>query len=266
MRRRRAFTILEVLVAMSVTMVLSALMMQVLSHTSTLWSHTNESLDTFREARAALQVMGRDLAQLRSMPQVPRAFPLLALESHPETAPEDRVNQELYALVSTPNVGKADWCAIGYFCRWNQARKAFSLSRQFTRSDTAFEKLGEVLNAKTPLSGARAFMALYTRPDKDSDWGSVDDLATYCWDLQFVLPEKLTLPSTQQQEWPQGEFSQQLPAWIEVRCKVLGSLAARRLAGHPVTRDTWFDPASPLYQKLILPYEQEFTTRISLAQ
>jgi hypothetical protein len=254
------------IVAVAVTMGLVLLMTQVIGQSNTIWTRSNESLDTFREARAALQMMAQEIGQVRAMALPKVIFPLLAFQAHPDTDPEDTRNQEVYALTSTPNTGRADFCAIGYFCRWNTDISAYTLCRQFTKSDDTFLGMQQVFKGTTPVAPAAAFALLYKRP---ADGGSavVDDLASYIWDLHFYLPANLNgLTPPQSTTWPYGPFSLELPPWIEVRCKALGAAAAKHLAQAPVSRDTWFSPTSPAYRTAIRPYEKEFVTRISLVQ
>lgn len=263
MSNRRAFTLVEVTVAIAVTLVLTTLMLNVLNQSSVIWNRSNESLDTFREARGALQVMSREIGGLRSMPEPNKTFPLLSLQHHPNTEDEDKVNEEIYALVNTPNAGRANWCAVGYFCRWDAKHNSYSLVRQFTGSDDTFANMRVVFNATSPLTGPAAFQQLYDRDRINSQ----DVVATYCWDLHFDLPTGLELMDAQQGAfWPQGDFSQKLPPWIQVRCKVLGSLAARRLQNAGISKADWFKTDSDKYRRFILPYQQQFVTRISLAQ
>lgn len=261
MSKRSAFTLVEVTVAIAVTLVLMTLMLQVLNQSSIIWNRSNESLDTFREARGALELMARELGQIRSMPVPERTFPLLSLRHSPQTQPEDTMNQEIYGLVRARNEDKADLCAVGYYCKWVESRSAFSLVRQFSPSGETFSNLRLVLSASSPLNNSQAFTQLYSRNREEA-------VATYLWDLQFALPDNINFSETdlQRQTWPQGDFSQKLPPWVEVRCKSLGSLAARRLKGIGLTRDVWANPEAPLYKKLIAPHQQQFVTRISFAQ
>ncbi|MEA3210327.1 MAG: hypothetical protein QOE70_3384 [Chthoniobacter sp.] len=103
MRKRRAFTLGEMLVALAVTSLLMVLMMRMFMDSTAIWQQNEERLDTFREARAALQLMARELATVNAVPHVPDQFPVLALRHHPTTTTPDQVNEEVYALASVPN-------------------------------------------------------------------------------------------------------------------------------------------------------------------
>jgi len=276
------------MVAVSVTLVLVILMLRIFTEGSTAWQRNDEKLDTFREARAALQSISRDFSALAPLPRpeltatptpapgsstnVPPLdeFPLLTLDHHPDTADEDKVNEEIYGILPARNEGRSSLCAIGYYCAWDQNKRAFILRRQFTKSNATFANLRGALNTVAPLNYSKSFQLLFARglsPDEQY----VDDLATYIWDFRVVIPNILENPATGTSakiyKWPQGPFARDLPEWVEVRFKALGSNAARKMESlGGLTRDTWFNPRSDLYQKYILPNEQEFVTRIKLCR
>lgn len=262
---RRAFTLVEMMVALAVTGLLSVLMLRMFMDSSAIWKANDERLETFREARAALQLMARELAAVNAAPELPEKFPMLALRYHGDTAPEDQVNQEVYALTSTRNAGRSDLCAVGFFCVWDETRKTFALRRQFTASDATFTNLRAALNAASPMTSAGAFKLLYARSVPTGDTEPIQELANYVWNLEFAIPDRIN-PALADRKYPQDPFWRELPEWIEIRFKALGASAARKLEGQAVTRATWFDNAAPLRQRLILPNEQQFVTRVKLSR
>lgn len=265
MNSRRAFTLVEMIVALGVTAVLSVLMLRMFMDSSAIWKANDERLETFREARAALQLMARELGAVNAAPELPEKFPMLALRHHADTEPEDQVNQEIYALTATRNAGLSDLCAVGFFCTWDAARKTYTLRRQFAESNTTFARLSTALSATSPMNGAGAFSHLYARPKVEGTDEPVQEIATFVWNLEFAIPDRAN-PALTGPPWPQGPFWRELPEWIEIRFKALGASAARKLEGQPVTRETWFDPQSSLNQRLILPNEQQFITRVKLSR
>jgi prepilin-type N-terminal cleavage/methylation domain-containing protein len=272
MNRPHAFTLLELLVALGVTSVLVVLMFNVFLSGSTLWQKNEEQLDTFREARAAMQMMTRDFSGLSAVPDAPDKFPILALRYHSDTAPEDEVNKEIYGIVPARNPGRGSLCAVGYFCVWDASKSAFVLRRQFTESNTTFDNLKAALSVGSPLSPAQAFDTLYARPTKNTAEQTIDDIATYVYsfDVEWAEtnpPPQPSLPPqpTVQLPWPQT-FAREVPAWVEIRFKALGSNAARKLAGQGINRTTWTSPTNSTYQRMILPGEQQFVTRIKLSR
>jgi len=287
-KRSNAFTLLEVMVAVSVTLVLVILMLRIFTEGSTAWQRNDEKLDTFREARAALQTMARDFSALSPLPRAEPTttpapgpgqpsqpnplsdFPLLYIDHYPETEDVDKVNQEIYGLIPTRNKGRSSLCAVGYYCVWDVNKHAFILRRQCTESNTTFNALKAVLSTIRPMNTTQAVETLFAR-GLDPDVQSIDDLATYIWDFQVKIADKPADPvtGTGAQPWPdtQKAFSRELPLWVEIRFKALGSNAARKIENQALlNRDVWFDPTSDQYQKLILPGEQEFVTRIKLCR
>jgi prepilin-type N-terminal cleavage/methylation domain-containing protein len=295
--KQRGFTLVELIVGLSVTSVLVVLMLGVFNDSSIVWQRNDEKLDTFREARAALQVMSRDLASVAPIPKTDATrdalgnlpadvladFPVLALQPHPDGDPDDRVNEEIYALTSTPNLGTGNLCAVGYFCVWDSKKTAFALRRQFTNSDATFAYLARALTVPitTPqvnapaLTGKAAFNALFARITDPDDpqvaRQSIEDLATYIWDFRVLTPDQIddqeaTATPPPPRPWPQGVYCRELPDWVEIRFKALGGNAVRKIEGRQITRETWLDPTSQEYRRFILPGEQQFITRVRLCR
>lgn len=282
---KRGFTLVEMIVALAVTSVLTVLMLRMFTDSSTIWKREDDRLDTFREARAALQLMATELSTVNPLPELnPKAsegeaerFPALALRYHPNTPEGDQTtpgNQEIYALAALPNRGKSDLCAIGYYCEWVEAKSCYVLRRQFTDGDETFARLQKVLKASAPISYPASFAVLYNRSVTDNGTGivsePVQDLATYVWDLQFTLPAPAATtanPNPPPPKWlDQRIYGRELPQWVEIRFKALGSSAARKLEGQPMGRTDWFKTKETAYQRFILPAEQQFVTRVKLSR
>lgn len=280
----RAFTLMELMVAMGVTSILVVLMLQIFERGSSAWQGNDEKLDTFREARAALQIMARDLSALSPAPAadaifptpaggaaVPtggastQSFPILTLDYHKDTPSEDKVNDEVYGLVGTRNRGLGDWCAVGYYCEWNKDMKAFVLRRQFANSDDTFARLQPLAKAGVASSARALFESIFVRPAEPGD-----ALATYVWDFHIDVPDPANANNLMAH--PQGSFNRNLPPWIDIRFKALGANAARKLKYQNITREVWTStkespgPLRDLYDRYILPGEQQFYTRVRLTQ
>ena len=281
-RSLRAFTLMELMVAMGVTSILVVMMLQIFERGSSAWQGNDEKLDTFREARAALQVMARDLSSLGpapaadaafptppagtpSAPATPaQSFPILTIDYHDKTKDEDKVNDEVYGLIGTRNRGLGDWCAVGYYCEWDEKMKAFVLRRQFANSDTTFNILQPIAKAGTATTSRDLFKSIFVRNQPG------DALATFVWDFHIDVPDP-TNPNTMMVH-PPGSFNRNMPPWIEIRFKALGANAARRLKDQKITREVWTatkenpGPFRDLYERFILPGEQQFYTRVRLTQ
>jgi prepilin-type N-terminal cleavage/methylation domain-containing protein len=150
-----AFSLLEVLVAISVLSVLLVILLNIVQNATSLWRGAENKVEAYREARAALQVMSSDLKNI--LPTTNTDF--------------FRTN-----LTNTPNIGflaalpissqdttssKSDICAVGYFVAYdnkshvagNNGRQSYNLYRYFVESNETFAKLAnkpqDVLNLNT---------------------------------------------------------------------------------------------------------------------
>ena len=263
--RNKAFTLVELLTAMAVTCLLVGVMLQVFSLGSSTWKRVDEKLDTFREARAAIQIMSRDFASISQVPGAPAGLSTLTLDWHPDTQMPDRVNQEAYLLTTSRNRGRSDLCAVGYFCTWDNEIGAFSLRRQFTDSDTSFAALQRAALLK-PAAALAVFPLVHARSKE------LDTLAAYIWELQFLVPDHAN--PDQFAPWPAGFFARELPPWVEIRFKALGTQAARIVTSEGATRQHWFPGTGDhldtshkaFFDRKILPQMQEFSTRVKLGK
>ncbi|HSH37485.1 MAG TPA: prepilin-type N-terminal cleavage/methylation domain-containing protein [Chthoniobacterales bacterium] len=236
-RHRGAFSLVEVLISIAITTVIVVLLFQVFVAAATQWQASDQRIDTFRDARAALHFIARDLSRAH----VNASAGMLRLsDTFGDFA------KEAYAVTASANSGKSDLCAVGYYCAWDGATKTFTLKRLFRDSDAAF---GLLKGATMP-----NFNALFAK-----DAALEEAVAAYVWDLQFrpgVEDTAVNPSSAQPPDW----------RWVEIRFKSMSPASARRLRDLPVDVSTWFDAASDVYRTHILPFEQQFVTRVSLHQ
>ena len=227
-----AFTLVEVLISVAITTIIVVLLFQVFAAAAAQWQTADQRIDTFRDARAAMHIIKRDLSRAN----VAANSGMLRLTDF-----FGGFAKEAYAITPTANLGKSDLCSVGYYCSWDPGSKTFTLRRAFRDSDAAFNLLKTV-----------DFNALYAK-DVTGD----EALATYVWDLQFkpgIEKDPIDPSTSSPADW----------RWVEVRFKSMSSASARRLRDLPVDIPTWFDATSDLYVKHILPFEQQFVTRVTL--
>ncbi|HEY2799944.1 MAG TPA: hypothetical protein VGI85_05075 [Chthoniobacterales bacterium] len=230
-----AFTIAELLVAIALTLVIVAILFRVFAATARQWQTSDQRIDTFRDARAVLQLMARELgrADISGNPE------MIALFNQ-----QGNYASEAYTVAPIPNSGKSDLCAVGYYTEFDSTTKAFSLKRVFKDSDAAFPALA---------GAAPNFTSLYAKTPND------ETVAAYVWDLEFrpgLLADPVAPTANPTANWK----------WLEIRFKSMSPAAARKIRNFGVTANTWSDPTSALYKNLILPYEQQFVTRVVLRQ
>lgn len=141
-KKSPAFSLLEILVAVSVLSILLVILLNIVQGATNLWRTSENKVEAYREARAALQVMSSDLRNI--LPSTNFAF--------------FRTN-----LTSTPNLGflatlpissqnpasLSDVCTVGYFLAYSNkspvsttsGRQSYNLYRYFVESNETFTNL-----------------------------------------------------------------------------------------------------------------------------
>ncbi len=245
-----AFTLLELLAACTVTVVILAVALRLFGATVAIWRRSEQRTDTRREARAALDIMARDLG-MTAAPSSPEDATLW-LAHDPASLPEDRAaNEEVCALVTLPfGTGGpgGDLCAVGYRCVWDDAVRCYVLKRRFLDGGATLAALranAQSTPGTAPLFGSGAAVE--------------EEVARYIWDLT-LRPCAHGAPAA----YPEAACTGTLPGWIEIRFKALGPAGAQKLRSLSVTRATWKNPADPVYKVAIAPFQQQFVTRVPL--
>src|SRR5438132_13953545 len=152
--RVSAFTLVELLIATGITVAMVLMLGWMLGSLMSSATHTTQRVDAFRDARAALQVMERDLRNLVRTQWSPDPFtnpppaPCAAATTstpvtlatayfvlkdiYPDPATTANHNQQLYTLVAAKTTASSgDVCAVGYYCQWDSGLRAYSLRRFF---------------------------------------------------------------------------------------------------------------------------------------
>lgn len=230
---RTAFTLIELLVAMAVGTIMIVFLLQVFNASIKAWRQGEDQTETYREARAAMQMMVRDLSQT-IQPMTPSVYasptpvpgstpaviaPALVIDRYSNDTPAngDEINEEVYCLTTIPNNGASNLCAVGYFCAWRpgfdnsaHAPHAYSLMRQYLGSGapanpTAIPGLYDRFkaassaqlpppNPQVPLTFAEVFERETPPLTSITPKAVATELASYIWDLQIRTPA--TLQST----------------------------------------------------------------------
>jgi type II secretory pathway pseudopilin PulG len=278
----RGFTLAELLIATGVTAGLVVMLGWMLGSLMRTSSHATSRVDAFRDARAALQMMERDLRNLVSnqwdnkTPPNPVTKPAAYFALDNRYADPGAGNQQLYVLVaarptasltpcptppppldSCPYAGQlpiADICAVGYYCAWDG--HSYSLHRFFRDS---CHTLCVIQNA----TGYAADSALYDLSAPDA---TNDVLAAYVWNLKITMYNSsgaviTTYPYICD---PDVATPTQLPAAIEISFNAMSPQAARTVMSVSSAPNDWMDTTTQNYQRLILPHVYQFRSRINL--
>ena len=273
-RDHGGFTLAELLVATGVTAGMVLMLGWMLGSLMSSASHANERVDAFRDARAALQMMERDLRNLvrtqwnpdpftnqilapcasslvlTTAVTVPAAyFALDNLYADPAAG-----NQQLYALIADTTSGSSgDVCAVGYYCRWDDQLHAYTLRRFFRNSTATFA----VMRAAGSYA---ADTALYTPGPSDPV------LAAYVWNFKVTTYDANGTVITTYPCICDGSATaaRMLPAAVEISFNAMSPQAARTVMSVSSSANDWMDSTTQNYQRLILPHTYQFRSRINL--
>jgi type II secretory pathway pseudopilin PulG len=230
------FTLAELLIAIAITALLIVILFQVFAATASQWQFSDQRIDAFRDARAAMQRMVQELGRAN----INGAAQMLTLSD-----PYNDFAKEVYAISPIANTGKSDLCTVGYYCYYDPTTHAYSLKRLFKTSDLTFTSLA---------MSSPDYTTLYQKDSPSAD----EVAAAYVWDLQIrpgTGPNVVSItsaPST----WN----------WLEVRFKAMSPASGRKIRSSSIDLSTWFNSTSQLYKTYILPYEQQFVSRVTLQQ
>ena len=254
----RGFTLVELLIATGITVAIVLMLGWMLSSLMSTASHATQRVDAFRDARAALQVMQRDLRNLVrtqwTTPTQPQTLPTayFALDNI-YTADPVAGNQQLYALVSAKTTASSgDVCAVGYYCQWDNQLHAYSL-RRFFRDSAAMRPV-------FLLAGSYAAdSALY---DLNAPDAKNDVLAAYVWNLKITMYDSggaviNTYPYICD---PDATTPKTLPAAIEISFNAMSPQAARTVMSVTSDPSVWMN----MDANLVKPHAYQFRSRINL--
>lgn len=140
-KKSPAFSLLELLVAISVLSILLVILLNIVQGATNLWRTSENKVEAYREARAALQVMSSDLKNI--LPSTNTAFFRTDLTNSP--------NLGFLATLPTSSQNTnslSDVCTVGYFRAYNNkspvastGRQSYNLYRYFVESNETFTNL-----------------------------------------------------------------------------------------------------------------------------
>ena len=249
---KKAFSLIELLVAMAVLSLLVVMMLGLVDAATKLWRDSENRVDAYREARAALGIMSRDLRNVLATTNT-NLFMLNADGAFAKAPAGAETNADragaaffLSALpVNAQEEGKnrSDICEVGYFLGFERLTGAqnqtLNLYRFFVSSDDTFVRLGGGNNFDgVPLAGARSeLLARNIREFK---------VTPYAFSNNAYVP---FIPST----------GQAMPDVLELTVTAVNQDAAKRFTN----RADWTSLNPP---ESLTNAQQTFTTRIRLNQ
>jgi prepilin-type N-terminal cleavage/methylation domain-containing protein len=164
-QRTRAFTLVEMLVALAITSVLVVLLVNVVSAALAVWEQGRNQIDTFANARQVLARIGDEISGAIASSS-PRAVDfsenLTSIVAPSGTSPIPTKSENVFFVAPYPNVDSGDLCVIAY--RHNNVAP-YKLERGFIESHAACT--GKTAASSTP-SPTRYQSSLY--PNSNTAW------------------------------------------------------------------------------------------------
>lgn len=252
--RTPGFTLAELLVSMAILSGLILLLFSIVDQTTHIWSTSEQRVDAFREARAALYTIARDLESVISSPDadVDGAPDFNYFFVNPARTgvtdvtftgvAEDAEGDRLFFLTSQSlssqgNAAKNETCSVGYYLDYVPGQpNAFKLFRYFMNSNETFARL------KDYTSGTSTVLMQASSATNECLARNVIYFSVTAYD------NSMTAVSPWQKD--------HTPAAIELSITAYSYTAANSFA----SRSDWLDVTSPRNRRS----KQTFTTRISL--
>jgi type II secretory pathway pseudopilin PulG len=243
---------LEMLVSMAVLSMLLVLLLSMVDNATKMWRQSENRVDAYREARAALNLIASDLASIYTSTNANFTYVNRATATVPTMQPH--LDGKLFFVTALP-VGaqgvdqKSDLCTVGYFAGYDKTsltgkgEASMNLYRFFRPSNETFTAL------KTGDIGDE--MSISTAPTSDD----AEVLAKNITGFKVVAYSKH--PTTAGKLTP---FSQSattpMPDVLEITLNAISNDAAKRFT----SRAEWEDDESPTHAQHV----RTFTKRVVL--
>lgn len=274
-----AFSLLELLAAMAVLSLLSVVLFQMVDGATRLWRDKEKRVESYREARAALGFISREIGSALVLPHATGtiagtpvytstnglpAFVLTsasnAIGANADFTPTDPA-QALFFLAALPASARGatpddgDICAVGYYLAYTADSSGIGATARSRKLYRHFRGSADTLNAVRaalrPVSVPGAFVTggLF-RPSASSDEPLARNIADFRVTAMTEKPDGSLQPAA-------GEWDRQIwPPAVEIRITALNSAAAARLS----TESDWDNTNVPA----VLSDSRIFTARVAL--
>jgi prepilin-type N-terminal cleavage/methylation domain-containing protein len=261
---RRGFTLLELLVSMSILALLLALLLSMVNGATKLWRANENRVDSYREARAAINLIASDLTAI--YPSANLNYFYTQKDEKPATPVQiPGMNGSLFFLTALPidaqgsdknaTANKSDLCTVGYYLGYdktsltNNGTRSYNLYRYFRGSNDTYTDA--LLVGDDILAGVN----IDTRTN-----GNSEVLAKNITGFK-VVPYEIP-PATAANPSPKPiEFTKTaqtpLPDMVEITVTAVNNDVAKRFRDD---KSAWENPSSTTRRE----YDRTFTTRIYL--
>jgi len=266
---RAGFTLVEMLVSVTLTVLIVTFLVQYFDSIARIWHRSDQQTDAFREARAALRFMSRDLSKALAIPTPSpsassgsNAIPGFTIISGTSITSGTYSGDEATALIPLSNPeGKSDVCQVSYYCQWDASVNAFALMRNYSNSNVTYSTLLSDAGLPAPSASPSPTAA------------PAEVLASYVWAIHFKPFDNTGNYINGTNGYPKApytsvqSFTSPLPAGIEISFATVSANATQRLKAQNISQLQWIDPwgttgMSSMYKMQILPVMQVFKTRV----
>jgi prepilin-type N-terminal cleavage/methylation domain-containing protein len=244
-KQPRAFTLMEMLLALAITSVLVILLVNVVAATLTVWEQGRNQVDTLANAR---QVLGRIADEISGAIAAPAPQVVEFSENltsiQGTTAPVPVTSENIFFVAPYPNINSGDLCIIGY--RHNANTR--TVERGFIDSQVAW-KNGNANKYQSPFYSSA-----------DWQWRTIAngilefEIQSYSQtDLDSAPPTPTPIASwTSTTSSPVGNA----PRQIIIRIKVVDDRALFKLTG--------LSPGNATYDRVVSRAARQFTASVLL--
>jgi len=273
-RSAPAFSLVELLVSMTILTTLMVLLFGFFEQATRAWQNSEKKVDAFREARAALYFLKRDLEGLlvdASIPffqsDDPSAFSPI-IYSGPGGTPT--ANGDLLFFISSQSFdaqdsarGKSDLCAVGYYPVYDRDsaamgnRRSYRLLRYFKSSDDTWENgsAGLKVFLTTVQSGTPDYAVLFPPAQGTADRDEVIARNVVNFKVQPLDENYQPLLATN------GNRFNTKPAFFDISLTALNQETAQKLS----VQDDWHKlPPGYSNSPLFKQNAQEFRLRVAV--
>jgi type II secretory pathway component PulJ len=246
MKRTKAFTLAELLVALAITTLLIVLLVNVVSAALSVLEQSRSQIDTFANAR---QTLGRIVDEIRGAVAAPSPRPIEFSENLASikgtTDPVAKTSENVFFVAPYPNAASGDLCVLAY--RHNN--DTHTLERGFIDSQTAWKSGAATRYQSTVYSasdwqwrviaqGVLAFeIQSYSQADADA---SPTPAPVDMWDSMGATPV----------------MTGNTPRRVVVRLKVVDDRTLAKLTG--------LSPSNAIYDRLVTRSAREFSASVTL--
>lgn len=266
------FTLLELLVATTILSLMLLFLFSVFDQSTKAWQAGERKIDAFREARAALFMIRRDLRGVMVGEDTPMVYNRLGVDIGfsgalaPETSASNLFFLTRLPLNAQGSGHASEVCAAGYYVAWMRsavgsdeaANFSYNLIRYFVPSGTPGNSVGTVPHLLSFMAGGSSLSEVATLFPRAAANVVPENEVLSRNIIRFSLVPVVENGSGLVSADP-GVLTE-VPRMVEITLEVINQATAAQLGDTPAAWTT----SSPASKRLIEENAQTFRTRVAL--